>query len=197
MIFTPHHAELVMALPVQMKWQTRRLEKPGDEPFVSWGSTILAVERNGRSIWRVDGRLCGVDWYAHGTFGSNAATGTATYRQPSYAVQAGRGQPQLGRFRITAIRRQRLQDITDDDAIMEGVFNIHPRQAFAALWDGINKKRSDRWEANPAVWALTIERLFWTEDREWQPMTWVEFPVADVSRRLESKMAKEAKHGTE
>lgn len=37
-----------------------------------------------------------------------------------YAVQPGRGQKQVGRIRITAIRQERLQAISEEDAIAEG-----------------------------------------------------------------------------
>lgn len=74
---------------------------------------------------------------------------------------------------ITDVRVQRLQEISDEDAIAEGakafptgyVFegtgydraklcHTHPSTAFAMLWDEINGPGS--WESDPWVWALTF-----------------------------------------
>jgi hypothetical protein len=70
---------------------------------------------------------------------------------------------------ITDVRVQRLQDISEADAIAEGVDAVSmadmPRQAtlnrrtdFAHIWDKINGKRAP-WASNPWVWALTFERV--------------------------------------
>jgi hypothetical protein len=71
---------------------------------------------------------------------------------------------------LTAVRVERLQDVTDDDAFAEGVLPnwTGPRHgqnpapsgaAFAALWDSINGPRGFGWDANPWVWALTFRRM--------------------------------------
>lgn len=78
--------------------------------------------------------------------------------------------------RITDVRAQRLQDISEADAIAEGCSpsgwfptyadpdnvtgaEIAPAvEAYAALWDSINAKRSP-WARNPWVWAITFERI--------------------------------------
>lgn len=65
---------------------------------------------------------------------------------------------------ITAIRIERVQDITDNDARAEGVPD---REAFRQLWDSINAPRGyvrDSnplvwWANNPLVWAITFRRL--------------------------------------
>lgn len=59
------------------------------------------------------------------------------------------------RIRITNIRRERLQDITDADARAEG---CQSAVDYLDLWDEINGKRKGaRWEDNPKVWVLTFE----------------------------------------
>lgn len=73
-------------------------------------------------------------------------------------------------LKVTDVRVQRLQDITREDALAEGIdqsftgtqpgFGIASLEAFAVLaysrlWESINGKGS--WDANPCVWAYTFE----------------------------------------
>ncbi|TXH46166.1 MAG: hypothetical protein E6Q97_30145 [Desulfurellales bacterium] len=69
---------------------------------------------------------------------------------------------------ITAVRAQRLQDITAADSKAEGV-QLPPGaidtpaawvSAFSHLWDSINGQRPGMtWADNPWVWALTFEKV--------------------------------------
>ncbi len=71
---------------------------------------------------------------------------------------------------ITAIRCERLQDISEDDAWAEGVSHsgvcygktILPSTAngierYRALWESINAKGS--WDMNPWVWVVEFNRI--------------------------------------
>jgi hypothetical protein len=71
-------------------------------------------------------------------------------------------------LRITDIRVERLQDISEDDAKAEGVtpldYAAHhvaagcgARIAFEQLWNTINGPGA--WEANPWVWVVAFERV--------------------------------------
>jgi hypothetical protein len=71
-------------------------------------------------------------------------------------------------LRITDIRVERLQDITENDAKAEGVkpldYAAHhvaagcgARIAFEQIWNSINGPGA--WEANPWVWAISFERV--------------------------------------
>ncbi|MBI7277659.1 hypothetical protein JEU36_30245 [Pseudomonas aeruginosa] len=68
---------------------------------------------------------------------------------------------------ITAVRVERLQDITEDQAIAEGI-DTHPMGfygngcitaggAFLELWESINGDGS--WAANPWVWVIEFRRV--------------------------------------
>lgn len=74
---------------------------------------------------------------------------------------------------ITDIRVERVQAITEEDAIAEGM-NFSERVGFwtspegncltAALayrycWDSINKKRGFDWNSNPCVWVISFKRI--------------------------------------
>lgn len=60
-------------------------------------------------------------------------------------------------LRITDVRVERLQDISNDDAVAEGAAG-HPDgmwHAYRSLWTLINGP--DSWDANPWVWAIRFE----------------------------------------
>jgi len=67
-------------------------------------------------------------------------------------------------LRVVDVRAERLQEITETDAISEGTTGggSHPYfwvGAFRYLWDSINAKRGHGWEMNPWVWVVEIERV--------------------------------------
>lgn len=81
---------------------------------------------------------------------------------------------------VTDVRVERLQDITEADAIVEGIerdenhpelwkrgplrndliptpWTGFPRLAFQSLWEGING--TDSWDANPWIWVVEFKRV--------------------------------------
>ncbi len=79
-------------------------------------------------------------------------------------------------IKITAVRAERLQDISDEDCIKEGIIVLThedvpdvfsyekggqrfetPQEAYAALIDKING--AGTWESNPFVWVIDYELL--------------------------------------
>lgn len=65
-------------------------------------------------------------------------------------------------LRVTDVRAERLQDMTDDDAEAEGCFDYTSTAlGFPDVWDSTIKKSDiDRcgWAANPWVWVIEFER---------------------------------------
>lgn len=66
---------------------------------------------------------------------------------------------------VVSVRVERLQEITEEDALAEGVMslsNIHPiarpTSVFQELWDQINGKRAP-WVSNPWVWRVEFRRV--------------------------------------
>ena len=79
---------------------------------------------------------------------------------------------------ITDIRIEQVQEITEHEAIKEGVLdhrfngyesiseeeirellNGSPKVAFRCLWDSLYEKKGLGWNANPWVWVLTFRRV--------------------------------------
>lgn len=94
------------------KTQTRRLADGGDELRVN-------NHPNGEPafVWYVDNGWCGHEGPSPACYPGRIKWQVGR----TYAVQPGRGKPAVGRIRITAIRQERLQDITPQDAAAEGI----------------------------------------------------------------------------
>jgi len=143
-----------------VKTQTRRIKKDHERGRYGALGTINAVEHatTGRVKWAV-GR--------------------------DYAVQPGRGESSIMRIRITAIRLERLQEISEADAKAEGMTRserlkfdaqqgikskmivkgggghflptLSAQDCFRLLWSEIHTRVGTRWEDNPQVWVLEFE----------------------------------------
>lgn len=69
---------------------------------------------------------------------------------------------------VTAVRVERLQQISPEDVLAEGVakrsrsaafpWHVYAAEDFAAGWDSINGKRAP-WASNPLVWVIGFKRL--------------------------------------
>lgn len=142
---------------------------PGDRLWVreTWGHTGQGVwtiqdarmaSGNGKAVYRADGDAGVGGWF------------------PSIHMPREFSRILL---RVTDVRVQRLHDISETDAIAEGISRnphgngdqwmdypagnsaagwLDPRDSFRTLWDIING--ADSWRANPFVWAVsfTVEK---------------------------------------
>ncbi|MCD8109986.1 MAG: hypothetical protein LUE14_07795 [Clostridiales bacterium] len=66
-------------------------------------------------------------------------------------------------LKVTYVKSERLQDITEDQAAREGCADI---EDFMSAWqDTVPKDKQDacNWDANPWVWAIGFERCGKTE----------------------------------
>lgn len=113
--------------------------QPGDRLWVreAWAGT-----RDGRVIYRADPSLDGAD--------------IAWPWRPS--IHMSRGLSRLT-LEITAIRVERIQDITVEDARAEGMQGARTLGDFSELWDSINAARGYGWEANPWVWVIEFNQM--------------------------------------
>lgn len=146
-IFTPENCEKVLS---GQKTMTRRLVKSGEwltaRPKMGGGQVKVVYDVNRKTKWEVG---------------------------QTYAIQPGRGVASVGRFTLLDIRRERVQDISEADAIAEGVELNHyycdegiapdfipvhrcePSVKFLELFESINGKQAV--EDNPEVWVLSFE----------------------------------------
>lgn len=68
---------------------------------------------------------------------------------------------------VTDVRVQRLQDISIQDVVSEGIspctdslnWTETTINHFKTLWDSINAKRGYGWEVNPWVWCISFKRV--------------------------------------
>lgn len=93
----------------------------------------------------------------------------------TYAVQPGRTEPSVGRIRLLSIARRRLQTLTAEEHIAEGLrtqFGGHDavvdlRDQFISLWNSVYIRPAHRWEADPEIWMLTFKLV--KRDGLWLP----------------------------
>jgi hypothetical protein len=135
MLFKPELCEKILK---GAKVQTRRIVKAG-EGLEYWlgpaGSEIKAVYNDKGLKWMVG---------------------------KTYAIQPGRGKAAVGRFLLLDIRKEPVMDISEEDAIAEGVEPLESpvlgklyKPAFVNLWNEINGAGS--FGKNPEVWVLTFK----------------------------------------
>lgn len=175
---------MVKAILDGKKTQTRRVIKIDDAPE-NWkisiaGTSIVRAEPYDVKLPRyAAGDILWVreTWSEHQEYYNNSAK---VFAEPHYiykadGVYANKWHPSIHMpkeaarifLKVTDVRVERLQDITEEDAITEGmsktlvdgVVFISAKGNFHVLWDSLNIKRGYGWEDNPWVWVIEFERV--------------------------------------
>jgi hypothetical protein len=114
---------------------------------------------NGAEIWENGTILYKADWGIHiGGVYVDLAKWKPSIFMPRHASRIT--------LEITDIWVERVQDITWEDAVDEGISTVDldiPPQCstilFHDLWNSINEKRGYSWESNPYVWVIEFKRM--------------------------------------
>lgn len=185
MIFTPDHIEDILA---GRKTMTRRVCKPGEWRAAPAPDGVAML--SGRIKWEV-GKTYAVQ-PGRGKPGAWIDAGGKLLLNPRGVYERRYERPadtqamldmhwQPLRIRITEIHQERLQDISEKDAVAEGCratwgpidfkgdlpagveWSIgvveSGRDKYLALWDSINTRPGTRWADNPSVWCLSFKVL--------------------------------------
>lgn len=170
---------MVQAILKGQKTQTRRIAKipegtvkcwhDGGEWIVEndlgncWQESIKPKCEVGDLLWvRETWRWFGYDDTKHVVFKAGRNVNDAVVDSPSHKQQwkPSIHMPKAAAriwLRCTGVRAERLLQITQDDAVAEGVKFSPPFaiEAFRSLWQGINGV--DSWHENPWVWVYEFE----------------------------------------
>ena len=163
--------EMVRAILDGRKTQTRRVVKPSVlEKGTNWfwnpnENICLAQYRKGDVLWVRETWAKDDTYYykADGSCGSRCGKWKPSIHMPKAAARIW--------LEVTDVRVERLQEITGQDALKEGLnSHVHPqafyfdcnqREMFENLWNSTIKKSDlDRygWDANPWAWVIEFER---------------------------------------
>ncbi len=128
--------------------------QPGDWLWVK--ETFQAHPIYGYPVYRSDYML------ENGRYGPNPVDAENWPWRPSIFMPRRASRITL---KITSVRVERLQDISDTDALAEGITGYEhgadqplPVMCYQTLWDSLNAKRGFGWNVNPWVWVLEFRR---------------------------------------
>jgi len=168
----PYYPEYVTGEPECLD-AACRYGQAGDRLWVreTWTPSVIDPEggcfeedpRNFDIVYRADGD--DAYWAAHWTRdtvvrGRAVATPcTPKWRSPRFMP---RWASRLT-LAVTGVRVERVQDISEDDAVAEGVTRLETgkfaaRSQYRILWNALNAKRGYGWDANPWVWVIEFQR---------------------------------------
>ncbi len=137
--------------------------QPGDRLWVREAWTFAGTLDPGVLVYRADYPACVPPHY------ENVPPASSLKWRPS--IHLARDQSRLT-LEVTGVRVDRLQDISEADAIAEGIVPTHdgyglpdgshfhaadPRQSYLSLWEAINGAGSV--EANPWTWVVEFKRV--------------------------------------
>lgn len=168
-------ADMVLAILADRKNQTRRFDAPwevGDriwvrETFAYW--PMAGTDGEAGIVYRANRKV--TDEQLH-SIGRKWKSSIFMHRFESRIT-----------LEVLAKRQERLQEISEEDSIAEGISIIHPfcgsnmsfdimydcgddflyhtaRESYSALWDSINGKKPSRaWADNPLIQVTTFKRV--------------------------------------
>lgn len=143
------------------KWNQRPLPygQPGDRLWVR--ETWARDSEDGALCYRADigtGTVAD-DWQRNIDDGAHGYRWRPSIHMPRWASRIT--------LEVVSVRVERLQDISEADAIAEGTqepslvpitgARLSERAVYAALWESINGPGS--WDANPWVWVVEFKRV--------------------------------------
>lgn len=180
---------MVCAILGNRKTQTRRVVKPRETLCIGHDKLRICSYGNvGDALWVRETWCCQMDngMFVYDDKGTHlchyAADGVEViaddgdggqkYRKDGTEASPWRPSIYMPRWasritlEITAIRVERLNSITEEDALAEGFTawthrtegQITARCGFMELWEKINGKRHP-WESNPFVWVIEFQRI--------------------------------------
>jgi hypothetical protein len=160
-------APMVRAILAGKKTQTRRVINRARCPF--WAGQRLWVRE---TFCVVDDTGTGGDvWVDYRATPRYSAEHPAGWENAPDDPEALKWKPSIYMPRwasriildVQSVRRERVCNITAEDAMREGVeadtSDISTVAAFARLWNTINAKRGYPWESNPWVWVVGFRMI--------------------------------------
>ena len=139
------------------KTQTRRMVKATE--FILNEGGVLSVRAANRLKWEVGRDYAVVQkrgehalWWQQSAEGIHFAQLGMNGFEHVDELEAAGYRPL--RIRITNIRLEKLNDLSDANARAEG---YSYRREYRELWNSINKRPGTRWDDNPLVWVLEFE----------------------------------------
>jgi len=172
--------EMVRAILDGSKTQTRRVIKPQpDEAWTMQGPCVInghyadgpcksdlrcPYGKSGDRLWVKETFMPLTKGFAYRADGLINEKFPGINWQPSIFMPRSASRIML---EIESIRVERVQDISEEDAIAEGCgyydkpddFPLLPLQDFCDLWDSINEKRGFGWKDNPWVWVIEFQAV--------------------------------------
>lgn len=182
--------DLVLATMDLRKTNTRRPKQPQENSAPYHPGDLLYIRESTRLIDTFSGctHLTGLNGNNRGKFqykADGSETGWVEYPERLAVLQKGKCVPngcykELARIwlKITEVREERLQDITEEEAKAEGVessFNLlfrdtrykdylntecnyrYPTSSFQSLWESIYGV--ENWKQNPIVWVVKYDLI--------------------------------------